>query len=142
MRFLVSARVVEHGDDQSNHMLYRCFNLALRRQTAAHEQAPGGGSSVGPVIIISSSYHYQSPSRPIIIIIIIITIILIIFISSSGSITLQHHHRHHHQAACKWPRWARGFAIAHFQAVCTVAGLGLFADTVVYLFPLQLRALR
>ena len=34
------------------------------------------------------------------------------------------------------------FAIAHFQAVCTVAGLGLFADTVVYLFPLQLRALR
>ena len=48
----------------------------------------------------------------------------------------------HGHAACKWPRWARGFAIAHFQAVCTVAGLGLFADTVVYLFPLQLRALR
>ena len=52
MRFLVSARVVEHGDDQSNHMLYRCSNLALRRQTAAHEQAPGAAAVAVVVIAI------------------------------------------------------------------------------------------
>ncbi len=33
-------------------MLYRCFDFALRRQTAAHEQAPGAAAVAVVVITI------------------------------------------------------------------------------------------
>ena len=53
---LISRRIspsTSHGEDGGpDDMLYRCFDFALRRQTAAHEQAPGAAAVAVVVITI------------------------------------------------------------------------------------------